>query len=500
MRKIIFFASLLLASNSFYAQNVSDVLKYSSLQTGGTARSLGAGNAFGALGAEFATLSQNPAGLGVFRTNEFVATPSLRLSNTNARLDGNTNVDWEEQNSAFNFDNVGMVFHTPTQGKWKAFNVGLGLNRQNNYSQSIFYKGLSGGSIMTNFYKDAQQVFNNGGNDNDLDPFGSQLAWDANAIYLSNNQLAYDFLGNENATVDRSQIINTSGRMNDLLFSMAGNYDEKLMVGATVSVPFVNYSLEGEYREADATDQVGFFDDLSYTEYLKTQGWGVNLKLGVIYKVTQQLRLGAAFHTPTRLSLTDNYSNTFSYSYTDGGGSSSSGPLESPDGTSDYRLRTPWRASASAAFVAGKKGFLSADVELVDYSANRYNFTADVSSTENELYERELNNAIRRAYRQTVNVRLGGELAFNKFRVRGGMNLLGNPRSDVDAQGRPVEDYQNFTTAYTAGVGVRGESFYVDLGWRLTTANGSVSPYTGAPPASTETSNNDILLTVGFKF
>ena len=83
MKKISFFASLLLLSSSLSAQNVSDVLKYSSLQIGGTARSLGAGNAFGALGAEFGALSLNPAGLGVFRSNEFVVTPSLRLSNTN---------------------------------------------------------------------------------------------------------------------------------------------------------------------------------------------------------------------------------------------------------------------------------------------------------------------------------------------------------------------------------------------------------------------------------
>jgi hypothetical protein len=48
MKKISFFASLLLLSSSLSAQNVSDVLKYSSLQIGGTARSLGAGNAIAA--------------------------------------------------------------------------------------------------------------------------------------------------------------------------------------------------------------------------------------------------------------------------------------------------------------------------------------------------------------------------------------------------------------------------------------------------------------------
>lgn len=278
--------------------------------------------------------------------------------------------------------------------------------------------------------------------------------------------------------------------MNEMALSFAANYDEKLMLGATIGVPFVRYELDGTYEESDPADQVEFFDRLEYGEFLRTQGIGVNLKMGLIYRVHPLVRVGATFHTPTLLGLTDNYSNTFTYEYTDGGGVYSN-TAQSPDATFDYRLRTPWRAGGSAAFLFRKYGFLSAEVEVVDYSASRYNFTADVSSTDNERLEREVNRDIRNDYRQAVNLRFGGELALDAFRLRAGLNLLGKPGAEQTG----------FNTAYTAGFGVRGESFYLDLGYRLSKGAGSViAPYAGAPVVDTDNTASDLLLTVGLKF
>ena len=479
----------LLAAVPGFAQLAGDVLRYSYLQPGGTARYLGAGGAFGALGAEYSSLSNNPAGLAMFRSNELVVTPSMKFAKTEAGLAGSPTL--EETKSNFGFDNVGFIFNTtPRSAKWKTFNVGIGLNRLNNFHQSIYYQGDGSGSIINGLFANAGSVLNNGGSADDLDAFGSRLAYDANAIYYQDNVLTYDFEGYENAALNRSQTLTTSGRMNEMVLSFAGNYDEKLMVGATVGVPFVNYRLDGEYRELDMADAVPFFDRLSYTEYLRTEGVGVNLKLGVAYRVSQSLRLGMAFHTPTYLGLTDSYSNTFAYDYTDGGGSVQGQEQISPDGVSDYRLRTPWRAIGSAAVLFKKLGFLSADVEVVDYSANAYNLTADVNNTDNKLAERALNAEIQRAYRQTANIRVGGEVALDDFRLRAGVNLLGKPQ--VNATG--------FNTAYTAGAGIRGESFYLDLGYRFSRGKGSVTPYFGAPSAATTKINNELLLTLGFKF
>ena len=482
MNKIALMALSLLCASQAFAQNASDVLRYSYIQPRGTARFVGAGGAFGALGAEFGAISQNPAGLALFRTNELTLTPSLHFANTAANIAGGTAIN--DDKSKFGFDNIGLVFNTNPEGKhWKTFNFGIGYNRQADYNYALYYEGDAAGSIMNGFFSEA-----NAGN---LDPFGSALASNANAIYQDvDGNLTYDFAGNQNAMVNRSHAVTTTGRMNEMAISFAGNYDERLMVGATVGVPFVNYSLEGEYIESDPSAGVEFFDKLTYTEYLRSSGVGVNLKLGVIYKVSQALRLGAAFHTPTALSLTDSYSNTFSYDYTDGNGSTIGEIQNSPDGTSDYKLRTPWRASASAGLVVKKFGFLSADVEWVDYAANRYNFTADVASQDNQQYERAVNSDIQRSYQQAMNVRLGGELVLDEFRLRGGFNLLG----------KPEEGSTGFNTGVSAGAGVRGKSFFLDVGWRRGQGKGSVQPYENAPVASTKVVTNDFLLTLGFKF
>lgn len=475
-----------------FAQTVSDVLRYSALNPGGTARFTGVGGAFTALGAEFGAISQNPAGLAMFRSSELIVTPSMRFNKISAGLSDES--VFSETGSRFGFDNFGMVFHsTPHRKgtKWTTFNVGIGMNRQANFGQALFYEGSAKGTIMNDFFQDAQTTLNNGGTLDDLYPFTSGLAWDANAIYEDvDNNLSYDFLNTPNATIQRSHAVNTFGRMNEMALSIAGNYDERLMVGAALGVPFVNYRIEGEYIETDPKDSVEYFDKLTYTEYLRTQGFGVNAKLGLIYRVNQMFRVGASVHTPTMMGLTDTYNNTLQYGYTDGNGPVSGDVQESPEGSTDYRLVTPWRVNAGIAVVAKKTGFVSADIELVDYGNNRYNLDANVPNAGAARDERDLNNAVQRAYKQTMNFRLGGEIALETLRLRAGMNLLGKP--GVDDTG--------FTTAYTAGIGIRQESFYVDLGYRRTQRNSTTTPYNNAPAANTNVVNNDVLLTLGFKF
>lgn len=484
---------LMLVTAAAFSQTAPDALRYAYLTPGGTARFLGVGGAFGALGAEFATLSQNPAGLAMYRTSELMLTPALRFANTEAKLPGN-NFPGTEKKSHFHFDNIGIVFNTmPRNSKWKTFNVGIGYNQLANFNRTIFYEGDTDGTILNNWFDAARPIMQNSNiNDFDprtLDPFTGTLAYQAGAIYYQNSVPTYDFEGNENATVTRNQILEQSGTMNEMVFSLAGNYDEKLFIGTTVGVPFVRYRLSGEYQEIDNAGVVEFFDDLAYTEYLGTDGVGVNVKLGVIYRASQALRIGAHVHSPTWLRLTDDFNNTFFYRYTDGTGTNSD-QANSPSGNFDYRLATPWRAGLSGAMLIQKYGFVSADVEWVDYSASRYNFTADVANSDNRAAERQVNTNIQRLFDPTMNFRVGAEAVLSDFRLRAGLNLLG----------KPYANESGFNTAYTAGAGVRGESFFLDLGFRFGSGTGSVIPYSGGPRVTTKNRVSDFLLTIGFKF
>ena len=490
--KHVVFLFFLLASVSSFAQQASDAIRYSFLTPGGTARFTAVGGAMGALGADFSTLSTNPAGLANFRKNELMFTPSLRFNSTDASV-GNFSA-WNEGRTSFNINNAGMVFHTkPRNANWTTFNIGIGVNRQNDFNQRIYYEGAAPGTILNGWFQEANSEFNSGIDPEDFFPFTSGLGYEANAIYFIDDQLTYDFQGFENAVLDRTHYVDVNGGMNEMVMSMAANYRDKLSMGVTFGVPFINYNLNAVYTEDDPggalEGNVPFFGNLNHTDYLRTEGVGFNVKLGMIYRLSQTLRLGAAFHSPTWYSMSDSYDNTLTYNYADGSGFNSNF-AQSPLGAFDYNLRTPWRANASLGVVVKKNGFLSAEVEWVDYSSNEFNLTRAFATPETDNQERQLNNELSRNYRTAVNIKAGGELALNELRLRAGINMLGNPN----------EGNTDFRMAYTGGVGYRLRAFYADLAYRYMQNDGSVTAFNGASAATTVSRNNDFMLTLGFNF
>ena len=68
MKKIAFIISILTVC-SVSAQNYTDALRYSNEELNGTARFKAMGGAFGALGGDFSSISQNPAGSSIFTYN-----------------------------------------------------------------------------------------------------------------------------------------------------------------------------------------------------------------------------------------------------------------------------------------------------------------------------------------------------------------------------------------------------------------------------------------------
>ncbi|MBK9317869.1 MAG: hypothetical protein IPM91_02820 [Bacteroidetes bacterium] len=73
--KLITGIAAFLISATAHAQTDADILRFSMLNYGSTARSLGMGNSFGALGADFSTLAINPAGIALYRKSEFSVSP-----------------------------------------------------------------------------------------------------------------------------------------------------------------------------------------------------------------------------------------------------------------------------------------------------------------------------------------------------------------------------------------------------------------------------------------
>lgn len=479
-----------------FSQNETDALRFSTLEYGGTARSLGAGNSLGALGADYSTLSTNPAGLAAFRTNELVVTPSMLFSNNTSLLKGySKNGEVAESKTSFHFDNVGLVFNNrPRDMKWRSANFAIGMNQLANYAQTTFYEGRSTGSLMDQFLAEGRSV----GNDTaQLYPLGAGLAAQTNALYYQNsNELTTDFEAAPDALISRNQTIFERGKANELLFSYAGNYDDRFMLGATVGFPFFSFTQEKTYVEEDPDGEIDYFERLEFEEFLKTAGVGVNLKIGAIYKPIHAIRIGAAFHTPTLVGFTDNFNSNFSYEYSDANGSYSN-YAEAFAEPFDYRLRTPWRAIGSLAVIISERGFLSGEVEYVDYASAKFNLTKSINSADNRDYERLVNQKISNSYGSALNIRLGGEAVLGRIRARAGYNLFGTPFAESGTKAFP-------TNAVSFGFGVRKNWFYFDLGYRFTQQTENFAPYSiGNKPGQTvETTaqKHDVLATFGFKF
>lgn len=478
-------------SLNIQAQTVSDALRYSNLEVGGTARTVGVGGGIGALGADYSVLSTNPAGIAAFRTNEFIITPGVYNSKVTSLLErGTGNEPTEESLAKFNLANIGMILnYRPQYSKWTTFNIGIGFNRLASFNQDFIFQGKSSGSIVQRFTEFA--------NDGIFDEFEGVLAENVLAIYpSSSNPDVYtndfeDPLTSPDYQIEREQFVKTRGSYSELVFSLGGNFDEKIMVGATIGVPFINYEQEKIYEERDVDTSVIYFDELRFRENLSTSGTGINLKLGFIYRINQMFRVGASVHTPTAFNLTDNFSNQLQYDYTDGGGANSL-TENSPAGTFDYKLKTPWRAMANFAVLINRKGFITADVEYVDYSVSSFNLGDNIID---EDYEIDLNQQVGQTLSSAVNLRIGGEYAHENLRFRAGYGISGTPYADSDIT----------NNSYSLGFGIRERSFYIDFAYKYFKVSEGYIPYLLANPeeeqyVSNDVANTRIIMTAGFKF
>jgi len=481
--------SVLIFTFGLKAQTAFDALRFSTLDVTSTARNMGVGGAIGGLGADFSTLSTNPAGLGAYRFSEMVFTPAFTNIESSSMLTNDPNrAEIIQDETKFLLSSIGAVFvGKPSASNWSTFSFAMGLNQLNSFEQDFRFAGTSQGSIVNRFQDQANAgVFSD---------FESNLAIDALAVYDLEGDGFYesDVELNPNANLLKDQTVLRSGTTQELLFAMGGNFKEKLLFGLSVGVPFLKYVEEKTYEETDPQNEIDFYENLEYIENLTTEGAGINAKLGLMYLLTQKVRIGAAVHTPTVYSLKDVFTTDLSYTFDDGG--IEQGLARSPEGDFDYSLRTPWRFIGSAGFIIGKAGFITTEAEWVNMGNAAFNLTRNSDAVEDAEYEIEVNQQIDDRFDNALNFKVGGELALSDFRLRAGLGLGFSP--DVD-----VKDVNRLLSL---GVGYRKNRFFMDAAFRTSVTEGSYTPYLLSDISqqqfvTTETTDNRLLFTIGFKF
>lgn len=460
------------------AQNEVDALRYSNLQLMGTARYMGAAGAFGALGADFSTLSTNPAGLGLYKSSEFAFTPSILKTTTLSEYQGESA---EDVRYSFNFPHLGYVFTQELgNSEWKHIQFGFGLNKQASFNGKSYIMGVNPhNSMLTDFANQARNVV-----PANLNQFSTNLAWYTYLLkdtMTVGDDLIYTTVAQGGLEQKKSTI--TKGGINEMVISLASNYSDKLYLGGTIGFSFIDYYETSTYSESDFMDTISDFKSFTLYDELGTSGTGINFKFGMIYRPIEWLRIGAAVHTPTYYALNDNYYREMSSSFDNGDEYSE----ESPDGKFNYRLETPMRIIGSAALVLNKYGFVSVDYEFVDYSSAR------LRSVDTDFNFFDANDAINVKYTAASNLRIGAELRLAPILIRGGYAQYGSPYASNINDGS--KKYVTF------GLGVRESGFFIDLAYVHCISSEDYYLYSAdlVNPAAQEKTSGHVVMTLGFK-
>lgn len=478
---------LLLIINSIKAQNEFDVLRYSELDYYGDARFNAMGGSFGALGANMSAISINPGGLGVYKSSDFSFTPGFHYNYSESNVDGKTTTDGRLN---FHFANVGLVGNFKARGKWNSVSMGIGYNRTSNYNANITINSTTNESSLGTY---TNELNANGGIFEDdiynVFPFTSSLAYQTFLVNpIVGDSLRYDHVFTNSRNISQTTDYKTRGGSGEMYFALGGDYSDKLYVGALIGVPSVRYVYDRNYTEtADPSDTLTEFSSFRIHDYVKTTGAGVNFKLGMIFKATNWLRLGTAFHTPTLLSLTDQYQTNISAEKKDG----TVFVDETPSGSFNYLVTTPYRFVTSASVVVGNRGVINVDYELVDYASARINEDTEYSVGADFSSE---NNNIRSNFEMAQNLRIGSEVRFDPFRVRLGYRLQGDPLTGKF-------DFNSGTSIYSGGLGIKQDEYYLDMAYSLKTQNTQTIVNADQNEfASTNLKDHYITFTLGFRF
>ncbi len=517
MKKITCICGLACLSMLVVAQDEFDAIRIASTDITGTARYVSMSGAFGALGGDGSAIKDNPAALGVFRNSEV----SISTKFNTARINSTWNGFYTSSN--YNFDpqvtQIAYVANFIREGKTKGFvsySFSFQYDRLKSFNRSVGIDSGSASASLTDFMASYANgipatdfEYGTGYNPYDYQGWLTTMGYQGYLINPTDNNGWVSILG-EDEQVTPTYYAYESGYIDNYSINWGGNFGNRVYIGAGFNVLAMSYSLQSEYQEAfDAGG--GFTLDNSF----RTSGAGWNFTAGIIARPINMLRLGFAVQTPTIFLLTDTYDATLEYdSYSIEDAVSVSG-YTAPDsyGYSYYKMYSPWKLNASAAWVFGKLGLVSVEYNYANYRS--MTLSDRNSSTANFSVE---NNSIRTTLRDQHTIKLGAEIKpTTNWAVRAGAAYQ-TPVTKTDAakllsnmwSNSMVTDMsywkQRGTTYASCGLGYRIDWFYIDMAYQYRLALEEFYAFDSSTllyesePATVRTQNHNVIVTLGLKF
>jgi hypothetical protein len=497
MKKILIAALFLICPYTFItAQELEVASAVDNSQTlyQGSARFMGMGGAFTALGGDISSISLNPAGAGVYTGMQFVFTPSFLQQNTESisRHRGMKYPD-DALNYKINLNNLGLMatYNLRSVPGWNTISLGLGYNTLNNFNQQINGK---------TFNYDRSKMHEFVGNANDGNYWGPYegLAEDTELLrYDSTFNEYWSFVTDEmnysdttslsEVGVNQQKEIENKGSLGEYFIAVGANYSDKLYLGVSLGIRRYKLTRTQTFTETENANQIPYYHKMRFNEYENHTGTGYNLKIGAIYKPFDFLRLGAAVHTPTFYNNVQyDWYNQMTAEYD----TISSLQSTSTETTYAYKLTTPAKLIGGVALKIANTLMLSADYEYLDYSTNM------LDDKENYSFDYgPLNDTIQNNLGTAHNLRLGAELKLNQFYLRAGYSYNQSPYANS------YEGYQSNIARYSGGVGFRSTGFFMDATFVTSSYTTDDRLLSTLPTLSdVDFNNNRVILTVGLRF
>jgi hypothetical protein len=469
----------------------------------GNARFSSMGGAFGALGGNLSALSTNPASIGIYRRGEFSFTPAITFGQSEVNPIGTDFFPVSDARSLqsdrtnFNTGNFGFVSaydisKSESQDEWKFIQFGFGLNRIADFWNRSGYTGYADWSYLSELTFQANKDGAPRGTIRGT-AFRADIIWRDGPNGRFFNDLGHqDTLGNwiETTGLNQRQYTETRGAINEWFMSFGGNYGDFLYLGATLGIPSVSFRQTRVLNERDLLDEHDEFNSWRFEEELRINGSGINLKLGAIVRPTDFLRLGLAFHTPTRYSLRENYTIRVS-----GNG------LNIPSGTTTerlaefaYSIRTPMKLIGSVGFVIGRQALIGIEYEHLDYGRMRVGGFDPDFDADNEF--------IADTYGRGGVIRVGAEYRLQQVSLRLGYNYTRTPyQGEVVYLDSDLNYNPNFTgQSISAGVGFQVGSTTIDLAYVNTMRKYKGYPYDYMPLNQYDITQHQFMVTFGWRF
>mgnify|MGYP001055085896 CR=1 FL=1 len=467
--KLILLGFILLSSLA-YAQNMQEAYQFSTSNLNGTARYTSMSGAFGALGGDISALKDNPAGSSVFLNNYLSGTISSRFYKNELNVANNlsttrkNNIDLNQIGAVFVFNNYNE------EATINKFTIGFTYDKTASLDNSQDWRGNTDNSYANFFLNQAQGI-----------PVTSLEA--EQGLYQQYDQLFYADLSQQNYTNPQAQTaflgyqaylidpitelddnseytsnITGGDYLQEYKFlskgyngKFSGNASlaikNKLLLGFNLNAHIINY--ERNTRLYEDTGSGNAVETIFYEENNLTLGSGFSFDLGTIYKLSNSIRLGASYQSPTWYSIHD---ETSRYLRTTSQTSAIGNSILNPDIIDiypNYNYKTAGKINGSLAYIFGQTGLISFEYSYTDMSNNEYR--------SDDYNLSSLNNAIQENFTASSTYKVGGEYRIKKWSARAGYRFIESPYKDKKTVGD--------LSGYSLGLGYNFGNSKIDLSY-----------------------------------